>query len=369
MLYKFSTVINKAMKDSSSTKELFKQYPKIILNSYQGSMASTSQGVLNVFRKAKEKLENLSPENRKNNISMIFFDEMGLAEHSLNNPLKVIHSQLEYDQKEDKDEKKDKNKDEKKVKNKENKNENKEENKENTGKVDEEDLKLAFVDISNWALDASKMNRGMYLSIPDPEIEDTKETSLTIGKSYNEQIGNLYKDFYKDLGTTYYKYKDYLTEYHSDDGKKDFHGNRDFYHLIKNAARTLLDYYKSGKIVDSILIEIANKSIERNFGGLKFYYSDYQTSLQAIKDKYKEINKDFQVNKQIDVVSRIKENINDLFSRYLLFISKSSFSTFILGSILSDIKKDYSLYVGSQFPKDIQSEEYSLKILNKIQLH
>ena len=29
---------------------------------------------------------------------MIYFDEMGLAEHSPNNPLKVIHSQLEYDE-------------------------------------------------------------------------------------------------------------------------------------------------------------------------------------------------------------------------------------------------------------------------------
>ena len=56
---------------------------------------------------------------------MIYFDEMGLAEISPNNPLKVIHSQLEYDENED---------------------------------------KVAFIGISNWTLDASKMNRGIYLA-------------------------------------------------------------------------------------------------------------------------------------------------------------------------------------------------------------
>ena len=53
---------------------------------------------------------------------------MGLAEIAKSNPLKVIHSQLEYDENKD---------------------------------------KVAFVGIciSNWVLDAYKMNRGIYLSI------------------------------------------------------------------------------------------------------------------------------------------------------------------------------------------------------------
>jgi hypothetical protein len=72
---------------------------------------------------------------------MIYFDEMGLAEVSPNNPLKVIHSQLEYDENED---------------------------------------KVAFVGISNWTLDASKMNRGIYLAIPEPDEEYLQKTALTI---------------------------------------------------------------------------------------------------------------------------------------------------------------------------------------------
>jgi len=89
-------LINKSMKGSTSNTSLFKSFPKIMLSSYQGSMGSTSEGVENVFRIARNKLKNLKEEDKKNNISMIFFDEMGLAEHSPNNPLKVIHSELEY---------------------------------------------------------------------------------------------------------------------------------------------------------------------------------------------------------------------------------------------------------------------------------
>ena len=151
------------------------------MSSFQGSMGSTSKGVKSVFKKARNILKNVNKENEENKknkeksssdkeeiISMIFFDEMGLAEHSPNNPLKVIHSELEYD-------------------------------------LNEGHKKIAFVGISNWALDASKMNRGLFLSIPDPDIEDAKKTSFTIGESYNPDLAKNYKSLYENLGETYIK--------------------------------------------------------------------------------------------------------------------------------------------------------------------
>ena len=87
----------KSMKGENSDNILFKTLPKLISNSYQGSLGSTSKGVLNIFKKARAVLEKENDENLSKIISMIFFDEMGLAEHSPNNPLKVIHSELEYD--------------------------------------------------------------------------------------------------------------------------------------------------------------------------------------------------------------------------------------------------------------------------------
>ena len=96
---------------------------------------------------------------------------MGLAEHSPHNPLKVIHSELEYDL----------NKDEKKV---------------------------SFLGVSNWILDASKMNRGITITIPDPNENDIKKTSITIAKSYlGENLDDNIKKFFENLGSSYYEYK------------------------------------------------------------------------------------------------------------------------------------------------------------------
>ena len=209
-------LITKSMKGNSSSNSFFKNLPRIVPSSFQGSMGSTSKGVKSVFKKARAVLQKLKrkkereqneiiiDKNEKNEddkkiISMIFFDEMGLAEHSPNNPLKVIHAELEYD-------------------------------------LNEGDKKVAFVGISNWALDASKMNRGLFLSIPDPEETDVKFTSYTIAESYNAELAPYNKMLYDNLGEIYYNYKQYLKNHYTN-GLEEFHGNRDFYHLVKNVAK------------------------------------------------------------------------------------------------------------------------------------
>ena len=322
-------LITKSMQGSASDKPFFKTLPKTIIHSYQGSLSSTSKGVENVFIKARETLKLLSKEDKKKNISLIFFDEMGLAEHSPNNPLKVIHSELEYDQNED-------------------------------------DKQVAFVGISNWNLDAAKMNRGISISIPEPDEEDNKETSFTIGNSYDENMSLRYKSFFENLGISYYNYKQYLKDNYSIDGKDDFHGNRDFYHLVKNSARNMLDKEKNNALNDQSLLESAIDSIERNFSGIQF---DEKPSVEIFKGIFQKIYPNCPVKKEYDVLKRIKENINDLNSRYLLVASESSIGTFLLSSILDDEKKEYSFYVGSPFKQDLHSEEYALKVLNKIQSH
>ncbi len=72
-------------------------------------------------------------------LPVFVFDEIGLAELSKYNPLKVLHNLLEL-----------------------------------------ENRSIAFIGISNWRLDASKMNRALYLARPDPDEDDLKETALSI---------------------------------------------------------------------------------------------------------------------------------------------------------------------------------------------
>ena len=325
-------LLSKSMQGKSSENPFFRNYPKLMVFSYQGSMASTSKGVENIFMKARTIYQKLSKEDKENNISMIYFDEMGLAEHSPHNPLKVIHAELEYDQ-------------------------------------NEGDNKIAFVGISNWALDASKMNRGISISIPEPNEEDNSETSLTIGKSYNEHLAERYKKFYENLGLIYFEYKNYLKEKLNANGKEDFHGNRDFYHLVKNASKNMIIKEDNHELNDDTLLECGISSIERNFGGLQFKDMDKKTSLEIIKEIFKKRYPNIEVKKEYNIMQRIKENINDLNSRYLLLISKSSLSTVLLSTILSEEQKEYNFYIGSKFKADKNREEYSQKVLSKIQVN
>ena len=74
-------------------------FKKLIKTNYKGSNKSTSEGVKDVFDKTRKKIikELENNNNTLKHICLIYFDEMGLAEISPNNPLKVIHSELEYD--------------------------------------------------------------------------------------------------------------------------------------------------------------------------------------------------------------------------------------------------------------------------------
>ena len=325
-------LINRAMKGNLSSNFLFHSLPKLIISPYQGSMGSTSKGVENIFIKARNILKNIPESDKDKNISMIFFDEMGLAEHSPNNPLKVIHAELEYD-------------------------------------LNEDDKKIAFVGISNWSLDASKMNRGIFISIPEPDEEDIIKTSLTIGNSFNEVLTEKNKYFFENLGKVYFKYKQFLKEKHNLDGKEDFHGNRDFYHLVKNCAQNITLKYSNEDISEKDLINFGIKSIERNFAGIQFDEGGKLSSVEKVKKYFKEIYQSCEIKKEYDIIGRVKESIKDINSRYLLVESKSSISTFLLSSILSELNKDYYFYIGSKFEKDLQSEEYILKVLNKVQMY
>ena len=327
-----------AMKGDSSDNPLFKTLPKLFINSFQGSKGSTSKGVLNIFKKARNLLKNAN--NLDKIISMIYFDEMGLAEHSPNNPLKVIHAELEYD-------------------------------------LNEGAKKIAFVGISNWILDASKMNRGLFLSIPKPDKFDLETTALTIAESYNVKLAQDHNELFRALANTYFEYKEKLQAQYTI--KEDFHGSRDFYHLIKTSMRQLLRKKEEDldfNIDENVKQEIGINSIERNFAGLEFEDGKEGsiTSLQIFKQLFKKRYVNCDERKEYNVLKTIFENIKDKDSRYLLLVSKSSISTYLLNSILSspelkkDLNKEFSFYIGSGFTKDTHSEGYGLKILNKIQL-
>ena len=336
----------KSMKGENSDNKFFKSFPRLICNNYQGSLNSSSKGIQKIFDKARNRLKGLNKKEIEKIISMVYFDEMGLAEHSPSNPLKVLHSNLEYD-------------------------------------LNDDQNKIAFVGISNWKLDAAKMNRGIILSVPEPDQQDLINTGNTIANSYNEFLTSTHSQLYNNLSITYYKYKNQLKNY-SEKKKQDFHGSRDFYHSIKIVAKNL-NKYPTGKIDKNELQNIAINSIERNYAGLKFDDKIGETSIEKVKKIYLDDN--HRVNPKYDIFEKIEDNINSLNNRYLLLITKSSISEHITKIfLLKNIDINYNeqiqivnylknnkrfkniiYFVGSKFINDQNSEEYTLKVLNKIQ--
>ena len=102
---------------------------------------------------------------------MILFDELGLCEKSESNPLKVLHSKLEYGGKEE---------------------------------------GVSFVGISNYTLDAAKVNRALVLSVPDLDqrIDEIIKTSENIVESIAPKIKN--DKIFEILSNTYFRYKEFL---------------------------------------------------------------------------------------------------------------------------------------------------------------
>ena len=468
-------IMNKSMRGEYSQKEFFKLFPKIIQTYFQGSESTQPEDVESLFEKAGKKLEyyRKKKEIEKNlqlPISMVLFDELGLAEKSDSNPLKVLHSKLDYAGKED---------------------------------------GISFVGISNYSLDAAKINRALVLSVPDldKKQDEIYATACCIVQSIcptiiNDKIfeilSNTYFDYKQQLQTIkeLIVFKKYIRNYNpkkkddfnnkdnnsnfniekkdlsenksenqasvqnpSEDkfvgqteknlqsnenelyeAKKkevweeiskenfadiknedlykdlikkekkiriDFHGNRDFYNLIKGIAYQL---GRSTESDDAEKVKIIVKYIERNFGGIDYEIDiDLNLKLVDIEDKVNKIQfilqnyllykenektklksvylfksiynlqfkeKDPNIKLKIDQNNIneynlnycINTNIEDIYSRYLLLEIRQSLTTLIFQNIKlqNKIKEYIQLYDGSPFVDD-NSKAYRFMKLNHIQ--
>ena len=108
---------------------------------------------------------------KKKFLSLLVFDELGLSEKSPTNCLKALHSKLEM------------------------------------SLNPKEQKQISFIGISNWRLDATKMNWIIFLAIPEFTIPDIKITVESIANSYNDEIYNTFSSEYLKLGDIYYNYK------------------------------------------------------------------------------------------------------------------------------------------------------------------
>ncbi|XP_048248430.1 uncharacterized protein LOC124132728 [Haliotis rufescens] len=85
-------LIKSNLRGHDSTDPYFQKLPQLYCVAFQGSESSTSDGIIKVFEKAERYRESTKEENV---LPVVILDEIGLAETSKFNPLKVLHSRLE----------------------------------------------------------------------------------------------------------------------------------------------------------------------------------------------------------------------------------------------------------------------------------
>ena len=115
--------------------------------SYQCSPLSTPEGIAATFRQCRKLQEGKNPDKF---VSVVVLDEVGLAEDSPLMPLKTLHPLLEDGVTSADD----------------------------VIEVDEKPQRVAFIGISNWALDPAKMNRGIMLSRGVPGEEELIDSAM-----------------------------------------------------------------------------------------------------------------------------------------------------------------------------------------------
>ena len=296
-------LIRRHLRGKNSENELFKKLPHVIFFSYQGSESSTSRGIEKVFKRATL----YQQKNNEDDIrAVVLLDEVGLAEISPNNPLKVLHNLLEPNGKRIPD--------------------------------------VGVVGISNWALDAAKMNRAVHLSRPQMTLEELKDTAAQIGRAPNVEKPIPLK-MINVIATAYYYYV-------SDQPIKNFHGLRDIYALIKYITS------HSGDSLNEALLH----GLLRNFGG-------DQSSLDTVSNVFScHLAKEEQYTGhsiQLSVLKVIEENLSDQQSRHLMLVSDSDIGVIELKQILRSENRTFEIMYGSHFPLDA-SEVFDNHSLSRV---
>ena len=306
------------LRGKKSSKLFFQNLPELIAISYQGSHNCTSESIIKVFSQA-EKCRNVKHSTEL--LPVIVFDEIGLAELSPNNPLKVLHSRLEVDK-----------------------------------------CQFGFVGLSNWQLDASKMNRAVYLATPQLDPDELKLTAKSLVQSIIPNGIQTIRLDGKIIESLAHAYMQLRKETKNERHHHDF-GLRDYYSLIKGIVHDLLlqqekDIYK-----------IIQQHLSYNFDGCsigsKFMWNEFCKKMQCHQRMTQYRSTNFH--------QLIHHSLSSSHGRFLMLIgdSESSFDYIQHYINLKYPSIQTRTLIGSTFVDDFLSnstytDEYNTRILMDI---
>ncbi|XP_071956942.1 E3 ubiquitin-protein ligase rnf213-alpha-like [Antedon mediterranea] len=319
------TIVAEAMQGDSSSSKFFKELKQVHMISYQCSPLSTPDGIVGTFSQCSL-LQRKKDLNKF--VSVVVLDEVGLAEDSPRMPLKTLHPLLEY------------------------------------GSEEEDnplpDKKVAFIGISNWALDPAKMNRGILVSRGVPDEDELIASAKGICASYN--VSHILRPLAEG----------YLEIYQQQE--HDFFGLRDFYSLIK-----MVNQFSENSGAQPTWAQIEH-AIRRNFGGMdgtEDYIKIFVKKLDGYIKKEKhdtdpactpsgliKASLAAQGQTQAGGIKKVGHGTSEGDSRYLLVLTEK----FAALPILQHLNKDAVILYGSSFPFD---QEYTqvCRNINRIKLY
>ncbi|PAA90242.1 hypothetical protein BOX15_Mlig007869g1 [Macrostomum lignano] len=304
------SIIRSNFRGKDSEHPLFQQYPSLSFSSFQGSEASTSKGVKKVFESARNKLKKSGDAFMT---PVVLIDEIGLAEKSRHNPLKVLHSLLEPQ-----------------------------------SALDCR-CEVAVIGISNWALDPAKMNRAIHISRPDmteEELYDTGKAILSDQKSITVEDVDQRK-----IAKACHEYLNKKQPF------ENFHGLRDFYYLLKYLSDQM--YSEDEKVF------ALKEGLARNFNGLKL---SHERALGVFTKHFPNLlDASVKTARQKSVAeTMIFKNLQDPSARHLMLICDGDSCLDLLCNELTKEKRKFRVMHGSGYDKDQFSEEFTYRKLNEV---
>ncbi|XP_041354620.1 E3 ubiquitin-protein ligase rnf213-alpha-like [Gigantopelta aegis] len=302
------TIVSDAMQGNTAKEELFKQLKQAQMVSFQCSPLSVAEGILGTFRQCAQFQKDKDLDRF---VSIVVLDEVGLAEDSVRMPLKTLHPLLEDGCHGD--------------------------------ETPEPYKKVAFIGISNWALDPAKMNRGILVQREVPDEMELLESAEGICAS-NPGVLQSISVLLPELAEAY------KAVFEENLHKREFFGLRDFYSLVK------MVYAFAAQQPRPLCWHQLEHSVRRNFGGL-----DTVDPVEIFKDKITTVSKREKQHENDPVNTTAGLIEAALFgdgtgseNRYLLLLTENYGALGILQQMLS--KHRVVTIFGSSFPKD---QEYT----------
>jgi len=307
-------------KGSRSNKLLFRQYPELVAVTFQGTQTCTSKNIEQIFERANKFMQ---METDSSILPVIIFDEIGLAESSVHNPLKVLHGHLEI-----------------------------------------EECQFGFVGLSNWRLDAAKMNRALYIACLDPDDTDLEETGkFLVEINLKSHVKNRFdSNMIRNLSQAYVDLQKRMSKEYQ---LENYFGLRDYYSLIKGIVADDQTYPAR------MIFEIIYQQLVMNFGGIHLGYEYMWEKFCTLMNRHKELICAYPLPNPKELIHRCLTNRNN---RHLMLIAdRESTIDHIERYLITNSLSNYPVktLVGSRFEGDFISkrtytEAYSARILMEI---